>query len=122
LSSERDWYRDQYDTLDALVKALRTDNGWLEYRLQVVRDVFLDQGAQAAEDASAVERVMIALLEWDEVLRKVREDLATVRAAAAEFGMEIASTRAQLQQDCATLEGAWSWQSQTEGKARGLSN
>jgi hypothetical protein len=45
LSSERDWYRDQYDALDALVEALRTDNGWLDYRLQVVRDAFLDQGA-----------------------------------------------------------------------------
>jgi predicted RNA-binding protein with PIN domain len=122
LSSERDWYRDQYDTLDALVEALQTDNGWLEYRLQVVRDAFLDQGAQAAEDASAVERVTIALLEWDEMLRKVREDLAAVRAAATEFEMEIASTRAQLQQDCATVEGAWSWQSQTEGKARGPNN
>jgi hypothetical protein len=36
LSVERDWYRDQYDSLDALVEALRTDNGWLEYRLQAV--------------------------------------------------------------------------------------
>jgi hypothetical protein len=42
LSSDNDWYRDQYD---ALVEALRTDNGWLEYWLQVVRDAFLDQGA-----------------------------------------------------------------------------
>jgi hypothetical protein len=94
LSSERDWYRDQYD---ALVEALRTDNGWLEYRLQVVRDAFLDQGAQAAEDASAVERVTTALLERDKALRKAREDLAAVRAAAAEFEMELASTRAHLQ-------------------------
>jgi hypothetical protein len=45
LSSERDWYRDQYDSLDALVEALRTDNGWLEYQLQAVRDELLDQGA-----------------------------------------------------------------------------
>jgi hypothetical protein len=29
LSSKRDWYRDQYDTLDALVEALLTDNAWL---------------------------------------------------------------------------------------------
>jgi hypothetical protein len=27
LSYERNWYRDQYDALDALVEALRTDNG-----------------------------------------------------------------------------------------------
>jgi hypothetical protein len=44
LSNERDWYRDQYDSLDALVEALRTDNGWLEYQLQLVRDVLLNQG------------------------------------------------------------------------------
>jgi hypothetical protein len=31
------------------VEALRTDNGWLEYRLQAVWDAFLDQGAQTAE-------------------------------------------------------------------------
>jgi hypothetical protein len=42
LSSERDWYRDQYDSLDALVEALQTKNGWLEYRLQAVRDELLD--------------------------------------------------------------------------------
>jgi hypothetical protein len=27
LSSECDWYRDQYDSLDTLVEALQTDNG-----------------------------------------------------------------------------------------------
>jgi hypothetical protein len=42
LSSEHSWYRDQYDALDALVEALQTDNGWLEYRLQVVRDELLE--------------------------------------------------------------------------------
>jgi hypothetical protein len=42
LSSERDWYRDQYDSLDALVEALQTENGWLEYWLQAVRDELLD--------------------------------------------------------------------------------
>jgi hypothetical protein len=94
LSSEHDWYGDQYD---ALMEALRTDNGWLEYRLQVMRDVFLDQGAQAAEDASAVERVMTLLLERDEALRKAREDLAAMRTMAAEWETEVASNRAQLQ-------------------------
>jgi hypothetical protein len=92
LSSECDWYRDQYDALDALVVALWTDNGWLEYRLQVVRGVFLDQGAQAAEDASAVERVMTTLLERDKALQKAREDLTAVRAMAAEFETELAFT------------------------------
>jgi uncharacterized protein YhaN len=49
LSTELDWYQGQYDALDSLVEALRTDNGWLEYRLQAVWDAFLDQGAQTAE-------------------------------------------------------------------------
>jgi hypothetical protein len=97
LSNERNWYWDQYNALDALVEALRTDNGLLEYQLQVVRDVFLDQGAQAVEDASAVERVTTAL-------RKAHEDLVAMRNVA-EWETEVASTRAQLQQDRATLEG-----------------
>jgi hypothetical protein len=118
LSSERDWCRDQYDALDALIEALRTDNGWLEYRLQVVRDAFLDQGTQAAEDASAVEKVTTTLLERDEALWKAREDLAVIRTVAVEWETEVASTRAQLQQDHATLEGARSWQSQAKEKAK----
>jgi hypothetical protein len=118
LSSERDWYRDQYDTLDALEEALWTDNGWLEYRLQVVWNAFLDQGTQIAEDASAVERVTTVLLDRDEALQKAREDLAVVRAAAAEFETELASTRAQLQQDRATLEGRGPGRARLRGKPR----
>jgi chromosome segregation ATPase len=108
LSYEHNLYQDQYDALDTLVEALRTDNGWLEYRLQVVQDELLEQDAQAAEDASAVAKVRTVLLERDETLRKAREDMAAVRVAAAEFERELASARAQLQQDRATLEGAWS--------------
>jgi hypothetical protein len=57
-----------------------------------VWDAFLDQGAQAVEDASAVEKVTMALLERDEALRKAREDLAAMRIVAAEWEMEVAST------------------------------
>jgi hypothetical protein len=89
LSSDRDWYRDQYD-------ALRTDNGWLEYWLEAVRDELLEQGAQAVKDAFAVTKVRTMLLERDEALRKAREDMAVVRVAAAEFERELASARAQL--------------------------
>jgi DNA invertase Pin-like site-specific DNA recombinase len=83
-----------------------------------VRDELLEQDAHAVEDAFAVAKVMMALLERDEALRKAREDMATVRVAAAEFERELASARAQLQQDRATLEGAWSWQSQAGEKAK----
>jgi hypothetical protein len=97
--------------LDALVEALRTDSGWLEYRLRVVRDELQEGDSQAAEDISAVSKVQTALLERDEALRKAREDAAAVQVAAAKAERELASARAQLQQDRTTLEGARSWQS-----------
>jgi hypothetical protein len=62
--------------------------------------------------------VKAALLEQDEALRKACEDLATMRIVAAEWETELALTRAQLQQDLANLEGARSWQSQAEEKAK----
>jgi chromosome segregation ATPase len=62
--------------------------------------------------------VRTALLDRDEALRKAREDMTAVRVAAAEFERELPSARTQLQQDCATLEGARSWQSQAEEKAK----
>jgi hypothetical protein len=41
-----------------------------------------------------------------------------MRTVAVEWGTEVASTRAQLQQDRATLEGAQSWKSQADEKAK----
>jgi hypothetical protein len=76
------------------VEALRTDNGWLEYRLQAVRDELLDQVAQTVEGGSAVDQVKVTLLEQDEALRKTHEDLAAMRTVAAEWETEVASTRA----------------------------
>jgi hypothetical protein len=60
------------------VEALRTDNGWLEYRLQAARDELLDQGAQMVEGASAVDMVRVALVARDEALQKACEDLAAM--------------------------------------------
>jgi hypothetical protein len=83
-----------------------------------VRDELLDQGAQAAEDTSAVEKVRVALLERDEALRKAREDLAAVWAVVT----ELASARAQLQQDRATLEGGGPGRARPRRKPRRLSS
>jgi chromosome segregation ATPase len=97
---------------------LRTDNGWLEYRVEAMCDELLEQDARAAEDAFAVAKVSTALLERDEALRKVREDLAGARTLVAEWETEVAATRAQLQQDHANLEGARVWRSQAKEKAK----
>jgi hypothetical protein len=58
------------------------------------------------------------LLERDEALRKAREDSIVMPTVAAEWETEVASIRAQLEQDRATLEGAWSWRSQAEERAK----
>jgi chromosome segregation ATPase len=109
---------EQRDALDALVKALRTGDGWLAYRAEALRDQLLELEAQTAEGASAVEKVQTALVDRDEALQRAREDLAKVRTLAAEWETEVASVRAQLQRDRATLEEARAWQSQAEEKAK----
>jgi hypothetical protein len=55
----------------------------LAYRAETLLDLPLEQGAQAVEGASAVERVRTALLEWDDALRRAREDLEGARSLAS---------------------------------------
>jgi hypothetical protein len=62
--------------------------------------------------------VTSALLERDEALQKAREALAAAQTAATEKEMTLALTQAQLQQDRATLQGARSWQSRDEERAK----
>jgi chromosome segregation ATPase len=118
LDAELRWYREQYNALDALVEALRTPDGWLVYRAEALRDQLPELDTRAMEDVSAVERVKTALVDRDEALHKAREDLAGARTLEAKWEAEVASVRAQLQQDRATLEGARAWQSQAEEKAK----
>jgi hypothetical protein len=81
------------------------------YRAKALLGQPPEQDAQAAGDASAVEKVRTALVERDDALRRAREDLAGARSVAAAWEAEVASARAQLQQDRATLEGMRAWQS-----------
>jgi chromosome segregation ATPase len=125
LSSDLNWYRGQYKALDALVETLRTDNGWLEYQLRAVQDALLDQRTLTTEGTTAVDRVKTALLERDEALamanydlQKARATLAEVQTMMAEKETALTTAQTQLQQDCTTLEGARSWQVQTEQKAK----
>jgi hypothetical protein len=76
------------------------------YRAEALRDQPPELDAQAVEDIPAVERVKAALVDRDEALHKAREDLAGARTVVAEWEAEVASARAQLQQDHAALEGA----------------
>jgi hypothetical protein len=109
LHADLHWYRGQYDALDALVEALRSPDRWLAYRAEALLDLPPEQDAQAAGDASAVERVRAALVERGDTLRRAREDLAGARSVMAAWEAEVVTARAQLQQDRAALEGAWAW-------------
>jgi hypothetical protein len=79
------------------------------YRSEALRNQLPELDARAAEDVSAVEKVKTSLVDRDEALRKAREDLAGPQALATKWDTEVATVRAQLQQDCATLKGAHVW-------------
>jgi hypothetical protein len=118
LDADLQWYRGQYEALDALVEALRSPDQWLACRAEALLDLPPEQDAQAMGGASAVERVRTALVERDNALRRAREDLAGACSVAVAWEAEVVTARAQLQQDRAALEGAQAWQSQAEEKAK----
>jgi chromosome segregation ATPase len=118
MSSELRQLQEQRDALDALVEASRTRDGWLAYRAEALQDHLLELEGQSTEGASAIEKVRTALIDRDEALQQAREDLARARTVAAEWEAEVVSVRAQLQRDRAALEGARSWQSQAEERAK----
>jgi hypothetical protein len=118
LDADLNWYRGQYNALDALVEALRSPDRWLVYQAEALLDQPPEQDAQAAGNASTVERVRTALVERDDALHRAREDLVGARTIAAAWEAEVVSARAQLQQDRAALEGAWAWQSRAEERAK----
>jgi hypothetical protein len=76
------------------------------YRAKALLDQSLEQDAQAAGDASAVEKIRTALVERDDELHRARKDVAGACSIAAAWEAEVVSARAQLQQDHAALEGA----------------
>jgi hypothetical protein len=60
--------REQRDALDALVEALRTQDGWLSYRAEALCDQLLENEGQAATHPPAIERICTALIDRDEAL------------------------------------------------------
>jgi hypothetical protein len=104
LDADFRWYRGQYEVLDALVEALRSPDRWLAYRAEALLDLPPEQGAQAAEGASAVERVQTTLVERDDTLHRAREDLEGAHSLASTWEAEVATIGVQLQQGRVALE------------------
>jgi chromosome segregation ATPase len=85
MSAELRQLREQRDDLDALAEALRTRDGWLAYRAEVLHDHLLELEGRSTGRASAVERVRTALIDLDEALQQAREDLERARSVAADW-------------------------------------
>jgi hypothetical protein len=69
MSAELCQLREQRDALDALAEALRTQDGWLSYRAEVLCDQLLELEGQATAHPSTIERVRTALIDRDEALQ-----------------------------------------------------
>jgi predicted nucleic acid-binding Zn-ribbon protein len=119
MSAELRQLREQRDTFDALAEALRTQDGWLAYRVEALRDQLLELEGQSTARPSSIERVRTALIDRDEALQQARGDLERARTVATDCEAEVVSVRTQNRQVRAELAEARSQQDRAEERARG---
>jgi chromosome segregation ATPase len=72
MSAELRQLREQRDALDALAEDLRTQDGWLSYWAEALRDQLLELEGQPTARPSAIERIRTALIDRDEALQQAR--------------------------------------------------
>jgi chromosome segregation ATPase len=118
MNAELRQLREQRDAFDALAEALRTQDGWLSYRAEALRDQLLEHEGQAAVHPPTIERICTALIDWDEALQQARGDLEKVRTVASDWETEVGTVRAENREICTWLQEAQDQQSQAEGRAR----
>jgi hypothetical protein len=94
MSAELRQLREQRDAFGALAEALRTQDGWLSYRAEALRDQLLEHEGQAAACPPAFEWICTALIHRDEALQQVRGDLEKVRTVASDWEVEVGTVRA----------------------------
>jgi chromosome segregation ATPase len=109
---------EQRDALDALAEALRTQDGWLSYQAEALRDQLLELEGQATVRPSSIERIRAALIDRDEALQLARGDLEKVRTVATGWEAEVASVRAENREVRTWLREVQSQQSRAEERAR----
>jgi hypothetical protein len=69
MNAELRQLREQRDALEAHAEALRTQDGWLSYRAEDLRDQLLEHEGQATTRPPAIEQICIALINRDEALQ-----------------------------------------------------
>jgi hypothetical protein len=94
------------------VEVLRTDNGWLEYKLLAAEDALIDQRTLTIENATAVDKVKVVLQEKEGALatanselQKALDALAEAQTSLVQRETTLTEAQTQLQQDRTTLEG-----------------
>jgi predicted nucleic acid-binding Zn-ribbon protein len=118
MSAELRQLREQRDAFDALAEALRTQDGWLSYRAEALRDQHLEHEGRAAARPPAIERICTALINRDEALQQARGDLEKVRTVASDWETEVGTVRTENQEIHSWLQEAQAQQSRAEERAR----
>jgi hypothetical protein len=119
MSVELHRLQEQRDTFVALAEALGTQDGWLSYRAEALRDQLLEHEGQATARPPALERICTALIDQDEALQQARGDLERMRTVATNWEADVTTAPSDNQELRAWLREAQAPQSQAEERARG---
>jgi chromosome segregation ATPase len=104
MSAELRRLREQCDAFVALAEALRTSDGWLSYRVEVLRDQLLELEGQAAAHPSTLERICTALIDRDEALQQARGELERMCTLATNWEAEVGTVGATIG---SSAHGSW---------------
>jgi chromosome segregation ATPase len=118
MSAELRRLQEQRDAFVALAGALGTQDGWLSYRAEALRDQLLEHEGQATACPPALERICTALTDRDEALQQARGDLERMRIVVTNWETEVVTTRSDNQELRAWLREAQAQQSHAEERAR----
>jgi chromosome segregation ATPase len=118
MSAELRHLREQRDAFDALADALGTQDGWLSYRAEALRDQPLEYERQAAARPPTLELICTALIDRDEALLQVQGDLEKMRMVASNWEAEVGTVRADNRELRTWLQKAQAQQSQAKERAR----
>jgi chromosome segregation ATPase len=118
ISAELYQLREQRDTFNALAEALGTQDGWLSYRAEALRDQLLEHEGQATARPPALERICTALIDRDEALQQAQGDMEKVRTVASDWEAEVGTVRSENQELHTWLQEAQAQQRRAEERAR----
>jgi chromosome segregation ATPase len=118
MSAELRRLQEQRDAFVALGEALRTPDGWLSYRAEVLRNQLLEHEGQAMARPLALEQICTALIDRDEALQQARGDLEMMRTLATNWEAEVGAVRGDNLELHSWLREAQAQQSQAEERAR----